>query len=66
MDTTAWPRSPIKAKNLPSAYKHPHVIDAELAKECAAGSILGPLSSSPFPTLHCLGHGEVPKKNGKW
>ena len=60
------PRSLIKAKNLPSAYKHPHIIDAELAKECAAGRILGPLSSSPFPTLHCSGLGAVPKKNGKW
>ena len=60
------PHSPIKAKNLPSAYKYPHVIDAEPTKECAEGRILGPFTSPPFPTLHCSGLGVVPKKNGKW
>ena len=60
------PRSPIKATNLASAYKYPHIIDTELAKECAAGRILGPFSSSPLPNLHCSGLGVVPKKNGKW
>ena len=60
------PHSPIKAKNLPSAYKYPHIIDAELTKECAVGRILGPFTSPPFPTPHCSGLGVVPKKNGKW
>ena len=58
------PRSPIKANNLASAYKNLHIIDTELAKECAAGRILGPFSSSPLPNLPCLGLGVVPKKNG--
>ena len=60
------PHSLIKAKNLLSAYKYPHIIVAELTKECAVGRILGPFTSPPFPTLHCSGLGVVPKKNGKW
>ena len=59
-------QSPIKSKNLPSAYEYPHIIDAELTKERAAGRILGPFTSPPFPTLYCSGLGVVPNKNGKW
>ena len=59
-------QSLIKSKNLPSAYEYPHIIDAELTKERAAGRILGPFTSPPFPTLYCSGLGVVPNKNGKW
>ena len=59
------PVGPNDARNLPSALQHPHIIDAELAKECAAGHILGPFHSRPLENLHCSGIGVVPKKN-KW
>ena len=59
------PRGPSTAPNLISAHQHPHIVTAELQKECAAGRILGPLSS-PLPNLKCSGVGVVPKKNGKW
>ena len=60
------PIGPNEAKNLPSALQHPLIIDAELAKECAAGHILGPFQSRPLTNLHCSGIGVVPKKNNKW
>ena len=41
-------------------------IDAELAKECTAGRILGPFQSRPLRNLRCSGVGVVPKKNNKW
>ena len=54
------------AKNLPSAFQQPNVIDAALEKECAARCIPGPF---PNPTLQnfctsglCL----VPKHDGRW
>lgn len=59
------PVGPNDARNLPSALQHPHIIDAELAKECAAGRILGPFYSRPLENLRCSGIGVVPKKN-KW
>ena len=60
------PRCPTQARNLPSAFTHPEAIDAELAKECAAGRIRGPFQEPPFPNLHCSGLGAVPKKDGRW
>ena len=54
------------ACNLSSAFQHPEVIDQELAKECDAGRILGPFTTSPIYPLHCSGLGMIPKKNGKW
>ena len=60
------PIGPIEAKNLPSALQHPLIIDAELAKECTAGRILGPFQSRPLRNLRCSGIGVVPKKNNKW
>ena len=60
------PVGPNNAKNLPSAVQHPHVIDAELAKECAAGRILGPFRARPLTHLRCSGVGVVPKKNNTW
>ena len=59
------PVGPNDARNLPSALQHPQIIDAELAKECAAGRILGPFHSRPLKNLRCSGIGVVPKKN-KW
>ena len=52
--------------NLPSAAKHPEVIDAELAKEAAAGQVFGPFATPPLPCLRCSGLGAVPKKDGRW
>ena len=60
------PVGPNKANNQPSTLQHPHVIDAELAKECAAGCILGPFQSRPLTNLRCSGVGIVPKKHNKW
>ena len=60
------PRTSQTSPNLSSANLHPAVIDQELAKECAAGRILGPLTISPILNLHCSGLGVIPKKNGKW
>ena len=60
------PVGPNDARNLPSALQHPQIIDAELAKECAAGRILGPFHSRPLKNLRCSSIGIVPKKNNKW
>ena len=60
------PRSPQNAKNLQSAALHPHIIDKELAKECAAGRVMGPFTHQPFQNLRCSGVGVVPKKQDKW
>ena len=51
---------------IPSAAKHPEVIDRELEKECANGRILGPFHNPPLPHLHCSGLGAAPKKDGRW
>ena len=60
------PRHYTHARNLSSAFQHPEVIDQELAKECDAGRILGPFTTSPIYPLQCSGLGAIPKKNGKW
>ena len=60
------PPFPHTARNLASARKHPDIIDTELAKEIAAGRILGPFSERPLTNLRTSGMGAVPKKNGKW
>ena len=60
------PRLKMHARNLLSARKHPEAIDSELAKERAAGRILGPFQSPPMPHLHCSVLGAVPKKDGRW
>ena len=60
------PRFPHTARNLASARKHPDIIDTELAKEIAAGRILGPFSECPLTNLRTSGMGAVAKKNGKW
>ena len=43
-----------------------HIIDAELAKECAAGHILSPFRSWPLTNSRCSSVGVVPKKHNKW
>ena len=62
----AGPRTSSHSRNLPSSFKQPEVIDAELAKERAAGRVLGPFATPPLPRLHCSGLGAVPKKDGRW
>lgn len=57
---------PLKSRNLSSAHAHPEVVDAELAKEIAAGRIIGPFTEPPWRNLRTSGIGVVPKKNGKW
>ena len=59
------PVSPNDASNLPSGFQHPHIIDAELAKERTAGRILGPFQLHPRTNLCCSGVGVVPKKSNK-
>ena len=60
------PVGPNDASNLPSTFQHPHIIDAELAKEHAAGHILGPFHFCPLRNLWCSDIGVVPKKHNKW
>ena len=47
------PRHYTHARNLSSAFQHPEVIDQELTKECDAGRILGPFTTSLIYPLHC-------------
>ena len=54
------------AKNLPSAFQQPSVIDATLQKECEAGRILGPFPTPPLPNFRTSGLGLVPKHDGGW
>ena len=54
------------ANNLVSAYQHPTIIDATLAKECQLGRILGPFHYPPLPNFRTLGLGLVPKHDGGW
>lgn len=54
------------ANNLVSAYQHPTIIDATLAKECQLGHILGPFHYSLLPSFRTSGLGLVPKHDGGW
>ena len=54
------------AKNLPTAYQQPDVIDATLQRECEAGRILGPFISQPLPNFRSSGLGLIPKHDGGW
>ena len=60
------PRCHRIAKNLTSAFQHPHIIDKEIQKEVDLGRILGPYTSPPIPSLQCSGVGVVSKKSGGW
>ena len=59
-------RYSLKAKNLFSSRIHPEAIKAELAKEVAAGRVVGSYPTPPFQNTRCSGLGAVPKKGGKW
>ena len=54
------------AKNLPTAYQQPNVIDATLQRECEAGRIFGPFTSPTFPNFRTSGLRLMPKHNGGW
>ena len=54
------------AKNLPTAYQQPDVIDATLQRECEAGRILGPFTSPPLPNFRTSGLGLISKHDGGW
>ena len=54
------------AKNLPSAYQQPEVIDATLDRECEAERILGPFPAPPLTNFRTSGLGLVPKRDGGW
>ena len=54
------------AKNLPTAYQQPDVIDTTLQRECEAGRILGPFISQPLPNFCSSGLGLIPKHDGGW
>ena len=57
-----------KAKrNMASASQQPQVIADYLSKECAAGTVIGPLDPALFPCLHISRFGVIPKgDSGKW
>jgi hypothetical protein len=60
------PHTTLTARNLPSAFEHPHVIDEALQKEVAEQRMAGPYPTPPFPNLRCSGLGVVPKSDGTW
>ena len=60
-------RLPKTAKNLPSAYRHPSIIEGNLLEEVELGRLAGPFESPPFPNFQIHPLGLVPKKNSqKW
>lgn len=60
------PHRDLRSPNLPSAFKHPEVIDHYIAHECAQGRMAGPFVDPPFQPFHCSGLGTVPKGDGTW
>ena len=62
----AGPQFAHLARNLPTAYQQPDVIDATLQRECEAGRILGPFTSPPLPNFRTSGLGLIPKHDGGW
>ena len=50
------PVVPLKSRNLSSAHTHPDVVDAELAREIAAGRIIGPFTEPPWHNLRTSAH----------
>ena len=54
------------AKNLPSAYQQPEVIDTTLKKECDTGQLLSPFPSPPLPNFCTSGLSLIPKHDGGW
>ena len=62
----AGPQFAHLARNLPTAYQKPDVIDATLQRECKAGRILGPFTSPPLPNFRSSGLGLIPKHDEGW
>ena len=60
------PHTPALANNLPSALKHPAVVDEALCQDSDNNCIAGPYKHMPYPTLRCSGLGVVPKNNGSY
>lgn len=52
-----------ESPNLKSAIDQPDLVQAKLSKECAAGRIVGPFTTPPFPNLRTSPLGIVPKKD---
>lgn len=56
-------RRAYESPNLKSAIDQPELVKAKLSKECAAGRIVGPFTTPPFPNLRTSPLGIVPKKD---
>ena len=55
------------AKNLPSAYQHPLLLEGNLLEEVEQGHLVSPFESFPFPNFQIHPLGLVLKKNShKW
>lgn len=52
-----------ESPNLKSAIDQPDLVKAKLSRECAAGRIVGPFTTSPFPDFRTSHLGIVPKKD---
>ena len=50
-----------ESPNLKSALDQPDLVKAKLSKECAAGRIVGPFTTPPFPNFRTSPLGIVPK-----
>ena len=51
-----------ESPNLKSAIDQPDLVKAKLSRECAAGRIVGPFTTPPFPNFRTSPLGIVPKK----
>ena len=52
-----------ESPNLKSALDQPDLVKVKLSKECAAGRIVGPFTTPPFPNFRTSPLGIVPKKD---
>ena len=54
--------------NLKGARDHPEVVDAYIAAECRAGTVLGPFDPALLPAVHISKFGVIPKPHrpGEW
>ena len=56
-------RCAFESPNLKSALSQPDIVTSKINKERAAGRIVGPFNSPPFPLFRCSPLGIVPKKD---
>ena len=58
----------VARRNMPSAAKHPEVVDPYIAEESAGGRLLGPFPRGAISGLHVSRLGVIPKGHtpGKW